>query len=232
MIHQYFDYYTTYKNNEWKWQLSQDSNDIYMEYRARKSKDIIPDFTSLEKDAEALNLCRYTWTDCFGCKWEGVKGKSVLIKSIDYSYDGKLFYWSKDEEEYEYEYEKMPIESDYSLENLPPSEIYSKISNYLGNTWVDFKNVISADYSYIVDNHIFKDTHITLKYEDEEILVFNDYKIVLNSLIKCGHQDIADKILQQMDEHFLKLKNSKNGEIKTMYDIHINGQTAKKYLKL
>ena len=53
-----------------------------------------------------------------------------------------------------------------AYEHQPPQDTYTRITWSGVNRWVDTKNVVDISYSYIVENHLFKDTHIDLIYKD------------------------------------------------------------------
>jgi hypothetical protein len=67
-IREYVDDYIKYYPEKWSWSLknSIEQSERYMETRARKSKDLLPDFYSIERDAAQFELSYVEWTDFFG----------------------------------------------------------------------------------------------------------------------------------------------------------------------
>ena len=89
--------------------------------------------------------------------------------------------------------------------------------------WIDTANVTAAKYRYIVNNHLFKDTHIELLYEDGESLwVWTDYEKVISDLVKHGKVEIVKAIMKSMNEHFIKLRESGKEDVRAFYP----GKTA------
>ena len=80
-------------------------NELYLKTRARRCKrydgtnyDLLPDFSSIERDAAQFGLNHVEWTDFFGLVWEGKKGVSALAGAPDYK--GSLYYYNPDESEF------------------------------------------------------------------------------------------------------------------------------------
>lgn len=85
------------------------------------------------------------------------------------------------------------------------------------------RSVVDIRYKYIVDNHLFKDTYIELIYDDGEVIrVWSDYQELITGLLKCGKEELVKIVLESMNEHFLKLRDSDREEIREFYP----GKTA------
>ena len=225
-IREYVDDYVKYYPEKWRWQLKNDldQHELYMNTRARRSKDyyqncdLLPDFYSIERDADQFELCKVEFTDIFGLVWEGEKGVHAYAGAPNYQ--GNLYYYDPDEE-YDSEYS---VSYEYDAYNKqPPEEIYTKIGHRGVYRWIDTANVVNVRYKYIVNNHLFKDTYIELIYEDEEVnIVFSDYSELINGFLRQGKRSMVDKILKTMNEHFIKLRDSDREEIQKFYP----GKTA------
>ena len=202
-----------------------EQNEIYMATRARRSKemyknnDLFPDFYSIERDAAQFGLSSVKWTDFFGLIWEGKKGVHAYAGAPDYK--GSLYYYDPDDE---YDEPGYRISEYYdAYEHQPPSDIYSRITSHGINRWIDTKNVLDIRYCYIVENHLFKDTHIDLIYKDGEILtVYSEYKDLINGLLRHGKKSLIKKVFKTMNEHFAKLRDSDREEEREFYP----GKTA------
>lgn len=152
-------------------------------------------------------------------KWVGRKG--IHARAGAPNYKGSLYYYIP---ESEYEEGYYEISDDYdAYDNQPSSEIYSKVEFNGITHWIDTANVIDAEYKYVVNNHLFKDTRIELKYEDSEIIsVYGDYRGLISNMLKQGKNSLVKKIFELMNEHFIKLRDSDRAEIREFYP----GKTA------
>ena len=95
-VRMYFNKYNRYNSNKWVWQPyiyahncsfeeQREWNDLYLRSRGRRNgKDkVIPDFTSIEKDADQFDKREVTFTDIFGLKWSGRKGAEEEVGEPD-----------------------------------------------------------------------------------------------------------------------------------------------------
>lgn len=205
-----------------------DQHDLYMRTRARRSSkymdgtnaDLLLDFYSTERDAAQFELELIEWTDFFGLVWEGKKGVIAYVGAPNYQ--GNLYYYDPDgfcadetghcvSEEYD------------AFNNQPPSDVYTRIEYRGVKRWVDTANVKEAEYKYIVNNHLFKDTHIELRYENgEHLLVHSEYKSIIDAFMKHGKEALIQDVFKSMNEHFIKLRDSERKEIREFYP----GKTA------
>ena len=227
-IREYVDNYVEYYPERWRWELknSIEQSELYMRTRARRTKsmrenaDLLPDFYSIERDANQFGLKQVQWTDFFGLVWEGTKGVHRYVGAPDYK--GSLYYY--DEEEESYGETGYSVSEKYdAYENQPSDDVYTKVVWHGTNHWIDTLDACDAKYTYIVNNHLFKDTHIVLTYEDgEEIIVYADYEALIRGLTRHGKNKLIEKILKAMDEHFIKLRDSDREEIRGYYP----GKTA------
>jgi hypothetical protein len=102
-IHEYVDDYIKYFPERWQWSLkdSEEQKTLYMRTRARRSdrygsdKDLLPDFYSIERDANQFEFTRVEWTDFFGLVWEGRKGLNARVGAPNYQ--GNLYYYDSDD---------------------------------------------------------------------------------------------------------------------------------------
>lgn len=221
-IRMYFNKYNRYNSNKWVWQPYiyahncsfeelGEWNELYLKFRARRnSKDkVIPDFTSIEKDADQFNKREVTFTDIFGLKWSGRKGAEEEVGEPDY--EGHLYYWDEDDEE------DASI-SDYdNYDNPPDPQVYHKFK--VGyprwrDEYIDIANIDDIEYHYCVENHLFKDSRIEIHYkgepEDAWLSIFDCHNFVefAFALKKFGKDDLLKKFYSQVDKHFEGLKNS------------------------
>lgn len=229
-IREYVDDYTKYYPEKWRWSLKNDldQHDLYMRTRARRSSkyidgknhDLLPDFYSIERDAAQFELDHIVWTDFFGLVWEGEKG--IISYAGAPNYQGNLYYYNPDSDWADEEGYCISEEYD-AFGNQPPSDVYTKIESRGVERWVDTANVKEAKYKYIVDNHLFKDTYIEFWYEnDERFIVNGNYKEIIDAFMKHGKDDLVKNIFKSMNEHFIKLRDSKREEIREFYP----GKTA------
>ena len=229
MIREYVEDYVKYFPDKWSWDLknSPDQHELYMRTRARRSKDsigknydLLPDFYSIERDAGQFELDHVEWTDFFGLTWIGKKGVHAYAGAPNY--EGNLYYYNKDENECDEE--GFSITYDYdAYENQPPEDVYTKINLRGIYHWIDTANVVDVSYKYIVENHLFKDTHIDLIYEDgEKLTVYSEYDELIKGLLKHDKKNLVTKIFDSMNEHFIKLRDSDREEEREFYP----GKTA------
>ena len=224
-VRMYFNRYNRYNPNKWIWQPyiyahncsfeeQREWNDLYLRCRGRRDgKDkVIPDFTSIEKDADQFGRREVTFTDIFGLKWSGRKGAEEEVGSPDY--EGHLYYWDEDDTDCEEE----ALVSDYDdYDNPPDPKVFHKFK--VGyprwrNEYIDIANIDNAEYHYFVENHLFKDSRIEIHYEGEDELLTHtiydchDFAEFIFALQKFGKADLEKKLYSQIDEHFEALKNS------------------------
>ena len=222
VIREYVDDYIKYYPEKWRWRLknSPDQNDLYLSTRARRSKtpyrneDLLPDFYSIEHDADQFNLCRVEWTDFFGLVWEGEKGIHAYAGAPNYR--GSLYYYNYDEE---YDDPGYCVSEEYdAYEHKPPEDTFTMVTHRGITHWIDTVHVVDVRYNYIVDNHLFKDTSIDLIYEDEEVItVFSEYSGLIAGLLRQEKRELVDKIFKTMNEHFIKLRDSDREENREFY---------------
>ena len=227
-IREYVDDYVKYYPERWRWCLAHNNeqNELYLRTRARRGKrydgknyDLLPDFYSIERDAAQFGLREVRWTDIFGIVWEGEKGIHAMAGAPDY--EGSLYYYDPEES---YEDDGYCVSSEYdSFRNQPPDNIYTKVTHRGTLRWIDTINVVDVNYKYIVENHLFKDTRVELIYKDgDTICVWEDYQDLINGLIKHGKDDLVQKIMKTMNEHFIKLRDSEQEDERKFYP----GKTA------
>ena len=226
IIREYVDDYIKYYPEKWRWSLKEECSKRYLQTRARRSKgcygtnnDLLPDFYSIERDAAQFELSHVEWTDFFGIIWEGTKGIHAMAGAPNY--EGNLYYYG-DEDDYEEAGYRVSFEYD-AYNNQPPAEVFTKVQWRGVNHWIDTANVKDIIYKYIVDNHLFKDTHIELIYDDGEMIcAFADYQPLIDGLYRQGRFDLIEKVFKSMNEHFIKLRDSDREEEREFYP----GKTA------
>lgn len=237
MIHEYIDSYTIYDPDKWLWSVKQTSEnfELYRKFRMRRSHkkedyysnvDVMPDFTSIEKEANTFNMRSVEWTDIFGICWEGKRGSYVNVGPPDYQ--GHLYYFDTEEEQYDVTYEYD------SWENKPDPDVFIELQGN-GIRYIDIKNIKSITYKWIAWNHLFKDTHFELEYEGEEdndnrvvyVWYNNDYKKFLHAL-KAMRPDLLPDVIKSIDEHFDAYLSPMNKE----YASYHPGKTATEYFEL
>ena len=227
-IREYFDDYNKYYPDKWFWTLKQtpEQNELYLNTRARranendyKNRDLLPNFYSIEQDANQFGLNLVEWQDFFGLIWIGKKGMHARAGAPDYA--GSLYYYDENASDEEAGY---CVSSEYNAyDNQPPNDIYTRIMSDGINYWIDTANVVDVEYKYQVNNHLFKDTYITLKYEDdEEIVVYSDYMRIICGLLDHKKKALVKKLFSSMNEHFDKLRASNDERIRAYYP----GKTA------
>ena len=229
-VRMYFNKYNRYNSNKWVWQpyiyahqcsLEEQNawNDLYLRCRGRRNgKDkVIPDFTSIEKDADQFDKREVTFTDIFGLKWSGRKGVEEEVGEPDY--EGHLYYW--DEEDPDYEEEEVLI-SDYdNYDNPPDPKVFHKFK--VGyprwrTEYIDIANIDNIGYHFVIENHLFKDSRIEIHYKGEpkekhhRIYDCHNFVEFAFALKKFGKDDLLKKLYSQIDKHFEGLKNSEREE--------------------
>ena len=233
VIREYVEDCIRYYPNRWSWRLNNsiEQNKLYMSTRARRCEniyqdnDLLPDFYSIERDADQFGLSSVVWTDFFGLIWEGKKGVHAYAGAPNYR--GSLYYYDSDDE---YDEPGYKVSDDYdAYDHQPPNDTFTKITQRGIQHWIDTKNVEDIRYKYVVNNHLFKDTHIELIYADgEKLTVYSDYKDLLKGLLRHGKKALVSKIFDTMDEHFIKLRDSDREEERNYYP----GKTAKEMFLL
>lgn len=230
-IHSYIEKYTSYVPDEWYWRLNEDDVELFNKYRRRyDGDDIMPDFSSIEKDAVKLGFNRCEFKDIVGIRWIGRKGTYRLIGSPDAI--GSLYCNNFDEDYYDC---KFGVSEKYAMSNKNLESdalndgyiMYSSVRN--GTVLIDVKNIKEIEYKYVVNNHLFKDTNIQIKYEDgctECIFDYSGYGKLINWLRENNIQMLKD-LLAKINEHFEKLKNSESDDIRSFWP----GMTAEEYFK-
>jgi hypothetical protein len=205
------NYYNTYRRFDpsvWTWKCE---NESFFRYRGRPEGNILPDFHDVERDADRFNMKNVHFVDIFGLTWCGEKGGLVNVGSPDY--EGHLYYDKFISGNYEY---IRCVSEKYTIYN--PPENYISIIDHGVKIWVNYKDIIDAEYMYILNNHLFKDSRLQLRYNCQ---VYNVYEIdtfvkVLINKLGLDNQIVA-KILNRIDKHFLDLKNSNDPAIKKFW---------------
>lgn len=238
MVRVYFDKYVRYNSEKWVWkpyiyandcslEEQNEWNELYLKTRGRRDDNdkVMPDFYSIERDADQFDLREVTFTDIFGLKWSGKKGKTETIDAPDYY--GSLYYWDTDDD-------GKPYISDYNTtNNLPDSSIY-----YMFNVghpkyrkeWIDIANIVDIEYHYFIENHLFKDSKITVFYPDDSLVTIYDSHGISEfayALKKFGKEGLYSKLCDKVNEHFLGLKNSPYEEDKKYFP----GCSAEEYFE-
>ena len=229
IIREYVSDYIKWYPERWRWSLenSDEQCQRYRETRARRSDDIYrdndlkPDFYSIERDAEQFGLRYVKWTDFFGLNWIGEKGVRAYAGAPNY--EGNLYYYCPEEDD-SYDGDGYCISWDYdAYKNQPPEDTYTKIVERGVSCWVDTAHVSTIKYHYFVDNHLFKDTYIVLKYRDgEELRIYSDYENLIRGLRRHGKDKLIRSLFRTMNEHFIKLRDSEREEVREFYP----GETA------
>lgn len=240
MIRVYFNRFIKFNSEKWHWkpytgrgspEEQREWNELFLKTRARRDGEdkIIKDFSSIEKDADQFGLIEVVFTDIFGLKWLGRKGTEEEVGEPDY--EGSLYYFDPEDA---YDYDDISISDEYNnYDNPPDPKVYYKFN--VGyprwrTEYIDIANVKDLSYTYIVENHLFKDTRVTLRYEDgEEVDIFSShqYDELAYALKHFGKEDLLKKFCEKVDEHFEKLKNSENEDERDYYP----GYTAIEYFK-
>ena len=214
MIRESVEDYVKFFQDKWSLYLksSPEQHEIYMRTRARRSKgnsyknnDLLPDFYSIERDADQFGLEHVEWTDFFGLTWVGKKGVHAYVGAPNY--EGNIYYYDDNDECDE---EGFCISYDYdAYDNQPPDDTYTRIWQRGIHHWIDTANVVDISYKYFVNNHLFKDTHIDLIYEDgQKLTVYSEYEELIKGLMKHGKEELVKKVFDSMNENFIKLRDS------------------------
>lgn len=221
----YYEDYIKFFPEKWKWEIDQkgNSNELFMRFRARKSKyvgdnaDKLPYFDSIEKDANQFGLSKVTFTDFFGIVWKGEKGVHQYVGDPDY--EQHLYY-------YDSEYEEYLVSDEYTQSNPPKGFIrVNKGGTYC---WIDFNNITDIKYYWVLENHLFKDSRIKISYngdiKDEEDYndewVFDIYSFG-KYLAKSNKKELYEKFCNQVDQHLLALQNSDRDEERQFAPTHL-----------
>ena len=237
MIRVYFNKYSRYNPEKWVWQPyiyahncsleeQREWNDTYLKFRGRRDGDdkVIPDFYSIERDANQFNMAEVTFTDIFGLKWTGKKGCQEEISEPDY--EGHLYYWDEDDEE-------IPSISDYdNYSNPPDPNVYYKFTvgySRWRDEYIDIANIVDIEYHYYIENHLFKDSRVELVYDEgsDKVILYDSHDFVefVKALKKFGKTELLEKFYKQVNEHFNGLKDSENEDDRNFYP----GCTAEEY---
>lgn len=223
-IKRYFQDYTKYFPEEWDWELSPDkeSRERYMRFRARKGtlykdKDLGPFFDSIEKDANQFGLRIIEFTDFFGIKWKGEKGRFRYVGDADY--DQHLYYSDPDETDDDGE-NGIFVSDEYTVSNPPKG--FGLVERRGVKEWIDVENAIDLRYNFIVENHLFKDSCVVLSYDkpipDSDTYGDNcesELTFDIHGIAKSLHDmkpELYKKLLEGVNEHFKKLQESDRQE--------------------
>ena len=237
MIRQYHSDYVRYFPEEWRWALrnTDEDRELFRKYRMRcsgpfyKDNDKYPFFDSIEKDANQFGFRRVVFTDIFGMHWEGEKGCHHYVGEPDY--EQHLYYWDE-------EYEQMDVSDEYTQKNLP--EGFAKIGSY---NYYDIKNIVDLKYHWILENHLFKDSHVTVSYdaniklleekwdesypEHADIMRIYDIVDFALALIDFGKNALYQKLCEEVDVHLLALRDSPHSDERSFWP----GKSADEYFK-
>lgn len=242
-IRRYVKDYIDYFPEEWVWTPNPDDSELWMKYRARRSdsrrpyenRDLWPDFSSLEKDARQFNAASWSFTDNFGIRFEGKKGRSRNVGSPDY--EEHLYYYDRTTDEMEIDYDVD------AHKNLPDPSIYYGFSGTIDKEWVDIKNVVNIKFYFSpLGDHIFKDCYAILEYgpsEEENVRSIKELYIALREFNK---EALLRTLYEKVDDYFITFaeRNPESQEIKgrtakaffeDCYEKVINGQSCIAYLQ-
>lgn len=224
-IRRYYSDYIKWFPEEWSWEIAdEESRKLYMKYRARRDGDKIPFFNSIELDANQFDLTNVEFTDIFGITWAGKKGCHHLAGAPDY--ECHMYYDDSDTEDDNDD--TGPLVSEVvTIDNMPDG--YAKLTrNYGIIEYIEMTGVIDIKYHYIVENHLFKDSYVSLSYSNkipegnfdwvyannnDVITVWDIYGIA--KALKEYKPDLYEKFLKEVDEHLVKLQNSEDGIIRS-----------------
>jgi hypothetical protein len=166
-IRRYFNDYYKWFPEKWSWKLKdiEGNSQKYMKYRARKcsaykDNDLYPFFDSIEKDANQFDMKNVEFTDIFGIVWCGKKGIHRSVGDADYD---QHLYYIPNEDEY-YEEGEVEVSDEWTQNKLP--EGFDKNGCY---DYIDIKNIKNLEYHWILENHLFKDSSVTITYDDTEL---------------------------------------------------------------
>lgn len=222
-IKRYFQDYTKYFPEEWDWELSPDkeSRERYMRFRARKGtlykdKDLGPFFDSIEKDANQFGLRIIEFTDFFGIKWKGEKGRFRYVGDADY--DQHLYYSDPGPDETDDGKEGICVSDVYTVSNPPKG--FGLVERRGVKEWIDVEDAIDIRYNYIVENHLFKDSWVVLSYDKPITDTYGDnceseLTFDIHGIAKALHDmkpELYKKLLEGVNEHFKKLQESDRQE--------------------
>ena len=223
-IRRYFQDYAKYFPEEWDWNLSEDadSREKYMKFRARKGTlyrdtDKIPFFDSIEKDANQFGLHIIEFTDFFGIKWRGEKGRFRYVGDSDY--EQHLYFVDPDESDDEES--SISVSTEYTVSNPPKG--FGLVERRGVKEFVDVANAVDIRYAYIVENHLFKDSCVTLSYdkpiaEEDTYGDLNDgaeTTFDIHGIAKALRDlrpDLYKKFLESVQKHFEALQKSDREE--------------------
>ena len=246
-IKQYFQDYIRYFPEEWSWDLAdgEENRELYMKFRARKSgmhsdNDKHPFFDSIEKDANQFDRHHVEFTDIFGIKWKGKKGRHRYVGDADY--EQHMYYWpDKDDDEYIDEDVAAVSEDVTSAE---PPQGYARLEHRGVLNYVLMDDVVDIKYKFIVENHLFKDSYVILSYKDKlpqdngTMMDYEDENILLTwdihgmaKALKAFKPKLYKKFLTQVDKHFKALQKSKYEEERSFAPTDKKGNflTAEEY---
>lgn len=228
-IRKYFDNYLKWYPEKWTWCIQdndQNSHDLYMHFRARKSNnfyenaDKLPCFDSIEKDAAQFDLNYVSITDFFGIKWEGHKGTHAYVGYPDY--EQHLYFFLKKDDEDEGD---IYVSDEYTVPNPPAKPDWAHISKTNINEWIDIKNISDVDLHWVKENHLHKDSYIVVAYDGKikystgtsfDNIKNKDYEIVgdivnfICALREDGKMDLYNKLVEEEEKHFEALRSSNN----------------------
>lgn len=235
IVKQYFQDYVKWFPEEWEWELAdEESRKLYMEFRARKSSlysnaDKTPYFDSIEKDANQFGREHVEFTDIFGIRWVGKKGVHRYVGDADY--DQHMYYWPEDDDEYVDE-DTAVVSDDVTASKVPDG--YAELNHHGVKHYIYMDGVEDIVYSYIVENHLFKDSCVDLSYngqidksdiwkDSSDILRVWDIYGMAKALNKFK-PDLYKKFIDCVDEHFKALQNSKRDEERAFAPTDNNGK--------
>lgn len=240
-IRRYFQDYAKYFPEEWEWNLSEDadSRERYMNRRARKGSlyrdaDKTPFFDSIEKDANQFGLSKVEFIDFFGIKWKGEKGRFRYVGDADY--EQHLYYVDPEEDDEDC---NIAVSDEYTVKEPPKG--FGAVERRGVKEFVDVENAVDLKYSYIVENHLFKDSCVTLSYDkpiaeadnfgdlNEEAETTFDIHGIAKAL-RDMRPDLYKKFLESVQKHFEALQKSDREE-ERVYAPEDNGKhlTAEEY---
>ena len=205
MKHEYVTQFTRYESDKWVWELSQDreSMDAYHRFCMKRNwNDNVPEFGGIEKFLNSIDVEEDT-VKIAGMKWKGKKGNFVLHRE---NYDMELFEFDPDIEDYIFSGIVDPDCKNIAdgLERLP--DYFVGVSDCRGGKqYVDCKNVVSMNYSYIIENHFMRDSTLEIKYEDDTVYVRGSGILDFVRAAK-KHGINIDKFKEQLAEHLAKLE--------------------------
>jgi len=194
-----------YNPDAWTWVPDAEDDKLFEHYRYRKDGSVIhPDFYGVEKEAIKFGLQRVTFTDIFGIRWHGERGKNIIHKDPDY--EQHLYYLDD---------ETWIVDDTYTQDNFP--EGFARIHrNHYCDDFVDIANIVKADYSYIVNNHLFKDSHINVEYDDGSTFILFDIFDAMKAIHELNPK-LLPNLYEQIDRHFEGLKNSPYKDVRFYY---------------